>query len=663
MPKKSLFPKSSNIKISKNKINEFREIFDILDRNKTGIISTKDIIKIRKIFYFPISEKNINEIINEIDISGNGKFNFKEFVILMKKQIEYIEEADENIILKTCKEEFRKEFLGNKRKREKKKNENLKYNKRKYSKRRIENENIIEDIIIEEDNDDEGEGEDDTSFSSENIINKNINNNNHIIINKSAMLENNNNKYNLEKKEENNYNKINNKNNSFINRNSKNKVKYDIQEIKEISLEKNSKKEKSKSKIDLELINAIVIYKKDLSQELINQIEQINNKNNKNNNHFYIKIDNNNNNNNIINSFSISSDIGSIPRKGNNEFNSGIDFSFSSDCINFDSMNKSLNSPFNFNSRLDMNMTPPKNNQNGIQKCIDDYLIYIDNKNEKTDTGFLNNLNIKQDTLKKKIQELNKKNFEMKSQNSISNSFLFSENDNNNNLINNMNLNLNNETGISHNNNNFNNLVFNDNIIDIEKANTNKKNQNLENKNIQILNTFEFEYKKNRRKEKKIINSIEIPYLIIIDKNAINIGEITKNNINNESKKVKSSYSCYTYNKKKNEGGFQYYENNKNISVLVDNYPKDKNNSKMLNKRKETQKPKIEQNYNNKSKKYKSQEMRASDKKRIRNKYDESNEIRDNGWQKFTYIKNKGTKDKKYKKNYIEDFEEVIYCE
>ena len=114
MSKEELADKLKQIKILEDNINEYKDAFDIFDKDKTGIISTKDIIKIKKIFSYPISEKKIENMILEIDTEGEGKFDFKKFLILMKKQIQYIEEKEKSKDLESPKEHY----LGNKRKRD-----------------------------------------------------------------------------------------------------------------------------------------------------------------------------------------------------------------------------------------------------------------------------------------------------------------------------------------------------------------------------------------------------------------------------------------------------------------------------------------------------------------------------------------------------------------
>ena len=53
-------------KIRDPKINEYKEIFNIFDKEGTGIISANDIIKMKEIFTYPISLNNIKKMINFI---------------------------------------------------------------------------------------------------------------------------------------------------------------------------------------------------------------------------------------------------------------------------------------------------------------------------------------------------------------------------------------------------------------------------------------------------------------------------------------------------------------------------------------------------------------------------------------------------------------------
>ena len=107
-------PFSPAAKMSKLKLNEYKEAFDIIDKHKKGLIPTIDLIRIFNIFCLPISRRNIQRMINEINVSKDGKFDFNNFVTLMQKQNDYLDENSEEMVL----ESFKDEYLGNKRKRD-----------------------------------------------------------------------------------------------------------------------------------------------------------------------------------------------------------------------------------------------------------------------------------------------------------------------------------------------------------------------------------------------------------------------------------------------------------------------------------------------------------------------------------------------------------------
>ena len=103
MPKKEVVTYTRKLDIPEEKIAEYKEAFDMFDKNKKGTISAPDITKIMKNFGYPISREEVEGMIAEIDTSGNGELDFEEFVTLMQKQTQYIDESDEDQVLKAFK--------------------------------------------------------------------------------------------------------------------------------------------------------------------------------------------------------------------------------------------------------------------------------------------------------------------------------------------------------------------------------------------------------------------------------------------------------------------------------------------------------------------------------------------------------------------------------
>ena len=96
MPKKEVVTYTRTLDIPEEKIAEYKEAFDMIDKDKKGTISVNDITKIMKNFGYPISRKEVEKMVAEMDTSGSGELDFEEFVTLMQKQTQYIDESDED---------------------------------------------------------------------------------------------------------------------------------------------------------------------------------------------------------------------------------------------------------------------------------------------------------------------------------------------------------------------------------------------------------------------------------------------------------------------------------------------------------------------------------------------------------------------------------------
>ena len=103
MPKKEVVTYTRKLDIPEEKITEYKEAFDMFDKNKKGTISANDITKIMKNFGYPISRKEVEGMVAEMDTSGSGELDFEEFVTLMQKQTQIIDESHEDQVLKAFK--------------------------------------------------------------------------------------------------------------------------------------------------------------------------------------------------------------------------------------------------------------------------------------------------------------------------------------------------------------------------------------------------------------------------------------------------------------------------------------------------------------------------------------------------------------------------------
>ena len=584
---KAIIKDEKKSKFLEIKINEYKEAFDIFDRDKTGLISTNDIIKIKKIFSYPISRNHIQKLINEIDISGDGKFDFKKFVTLMQKQVNYIDEKNEDMVM----ESFREEYLGNKRKREKINNNEISKYDNDYQlldnyRNSIfeENEKSIDDISIKkEDNPNDNNS---LNYQKLKLDNKNIN--------KYSFKQNdNNNIYNYKEERNCEY--------SIYNKNYKKNKRKKLKLVK-------------KANIISEYENTILINKKNLPKNIIAQIEL------KKNNISFIKNEKNNNN------FSIR-DNGSLFKQPISNFNSKLDTEF--DFNNISNINPGDNS---FASDLSLDFLNNKQNSNILNSKIEKTSKFsinkktkdLGNQNEKflditneklvnKEIDFKNNMNIKNNDYYKDNQL--KTNYEI---NNNMNNNLY-ELENNYNKKKNVCLNNNiiivynkytDEINIKKKDNNYSSDKTEIKKEKIKIENTSKSEEkNLKN-NIQILNTFEFIYKKNKKKEKIIKKAIEIPYLIIIEKKNLDMDQIKNNYQQNkiyspETKKtflIEKEKRNNPTNNNKRENNYKIIEINKNESIFLKSKQikiKNKAKKNQINSERDIKQMKVDENNQN----------------------------------------------------------------
>lgn len=73
--------------ITEKKIAELREAFEIFDKDQDGYITIKELAEIMRNLGNPPTEGEIQDMIAEVDIDGNGNINFQEYISLMARRM------------------------------------------------------------------------------------------------------------------------------------------------------------------------------------------------------------------------------------------------------------------------------------------------------------------------------------------------------------------------------------------------------------------------------------------------------------------------------------------------------------------------------------------------------------------------------------------------
>ena len=95
-------PEPKRPDVPEDKLAEYKDAFDMYDRDKSGDISLKELVALFKTLGHSIPESEVRDLIDSVDTSGKGKVTFDEFVSLLLK-VEADGETEEEEVIKAFK--------------------------------------------------------------------------------------------------------------------------------------------------------------------------------------------------------------------------------------------------------------------------------------------------------------------------------------------------------------------------------------------------------------------------------------------------------------------------------------------------------------------------------------------------------------------------------
>ena len=65
---------------------EYKDAFEMFDKNKDGKITIMELANVMRSLNLDPTEEELKEMIDEVDLDGNGEIDFEEFVTLMNRR-------------------------------------------------------------------------------------------------------------------------------------------------------------------------------------------------------------------------------------------------------------------------------------------------------------------------------------------------------------------------------------------------------------------------------------------------------------------------------------------------------------------------------------------------------------------------------------------------
>lgn len=73
------------VEIGEEELHEFREVFDLVDKDKGGSLTTSEVKDLMELLGMQVSINDVKSMVEEIDADGSGAVDFDEFLQVMAK--------------------------------------------------------------------------------------------------------------------------------------------------------------------------------------------------------------------------------------------------------------------------------------------------------------------------------------------------------------------------------------------------------------------------------------------------------------------------------------------------------------------------------------------------------------------------------------------------
>ena len=81
--------------IVSNKEKEIKDIFDKYDSNRDGNVTSDELANILKAININVSDEEIKEIIEELELEGNNEINYEDFVSIVNRREKDVDTEEE----------------------------------------------------------------------------------------------------------------------------------------------------------------------------------------------------------------------------------------------------------------------------------------------------------------------------------------------------------------------------------------------------------------------------------------------------------------------------------------------------------------------------------------------------------------------------------------